>query len=128
MRIVGFGEVVMYKLPTKGPQHDPHGNVGERWLPGLFVGYKKDSNSYIMATATGTVTSRAVQRRPLENRWDEGAISQLATTPWEQRPRRGPDVHFEQSAPRDEPAKQADAPSNPHRLRLDLKDFIEHGF
>lgn len=27
-QVVGFGEVVLYLYPTKGQQHDPHGNVG----------------------------------------------------------------------------------------------------
>jgi hypothetical protein len=81
MRLVGFAEKVMYKLPPKGPQHDPHGNVSERWLSGIFLGYKRSSNSYVIGVDEGIATSRAVQRRPLENRWELEAISQLKATP-----------------------------------------------
>ena len=126
--LIGFGETVMYKLPVKGPQHDPYGNVGDRLLQGIFLGYKKENSAYIIGTDGGTATSRATQRRPLENRWDEAAISQLATTPWQQRPRRGPEVHFEVEAPRDKPVPDDRAPTNPRRMRLNLSDFLEHGF
>ena len=30
-RLLGFGELVMYKLPGKGPRHQPNGNMGAQW-------------------------------------------------------------------------------------------------
>ena len=30
----GFGEQVLYKLPSKGPMSKPDGNMGTKWLPG----------------------------------------------------------------------------------------------
>ena len=51
LRIVGFGETTMYKLPAKGPQHDPDGNVGTRWKTAIFLGYSWTSNSYNRACA-----------------------------------------------------------------------------
>jgi len=127
MRLVGFAEKVMYKLPPKGPQHDPHGNVSERWLSGIFLGYKRSSNSYVIGVDEGIATSRAVQRRPLENRWEMEAISQLKAPPWSTRAKRDHEVHFEQEAPKDEPVKD-DMAINPRRLKLMYSDFVEHGF
>ncbi len=102
--------------------------MADRWLQGIFLGYRKSSSSYILGIDTGIATSRAVQRRPLENRWDLEAISQLKATPWSTMVRRDPEVYFEQEAPRDEPAVEVEPATNPHRLRLDLKDFTQHGF
>ena len=36
-QVVGFGEVVLYRYPAKGPQHDPHGNVGALSAEGVFL-------------------------------------------------------------------------------------------
>jgi len=64
-RLVGFGESVMFKLPIKGPRHDAAGNMGPRWGQGIFVGYSRDSNGYLISTAEGIKSSRALMRRPL---------------------------------------------------------------
>ena len=54
-RLIGFGEQVLWKLPSKGPQHDVQGNMGPRLRPGTFLGYSRDSNSYRIALPDGTV-------------------------------------------------------------------------
>ena len=36
-RLIGFVESCMYKLPTKGPQHDAEGNMGPRWKSAVFL-------------------------------------------------------------------------------------------
>jgi hypothetical protein len=125
--LIGFAEKVMYKLPGKGPQHDEHGNISDRWLPGIFLGYRRDSNSYVMATDEGIVISRATQRKPLENRWDEAAISGITATPWSTRTRRAAEVRFDTAVPSSEP-KADPLYLDPRRLKLELKDFQEHGF
>ena len=38
-RLFGYGESVIAKLPSKGPQHDVEGNMGPRQQIGVFVGY-----------------------------------------------------------------------------------------
>ena len=37
--LLGFGETVLYKLPSKGPRANPDGNMGTRWLEGVFLGF-----------------------------------------------------------------------------------------
>jgi hypothetical protein len=126
-RLVGFGEIILYKLPPKGPQHDPDGNMSYRWLQGIFLGYRRENSSYVVGTDTGVAYSRALQRRPVENRWSEEAASRLSATPWKSRPQKGPEVIFQEEAPKDEPAGE-DAPSNPRQMKLMLNDFKLHGF
>ena len=73
----------MYKLPTKGPQHDAEGNMGPRWKSAAFLGYNRDTGSYILGTAEGIVTSRAVMRRPMEDRWNLDEAKSVKATPWD---------------------------------------------
>ena len=87
-RLVGFGEKVYWKPPLRGPQHDLHGNMGPRLMEGIFLGYKRESNSYRVYTANGEVVeSRALQRKPLQDRWSAEGIEAIASTPWSLRTR-----------------------------------------
>ena len=79
--LLGFAECVLYKLLTKGPRSNPDGNMGARWLEGIFLGFSRSSNSYLIATEGGITTARSLYRRPLENRWITDRISQVAATP-----------------------------------------------
>ena len=69
-RLIGFGESILWKQPLKGPQHDVEGNMGPRLLPGIFLGYRRDANTYVIGLENGEmVESRAVTRRPMDDRW-----------------------------------------------------------
>ena len=81
MRLIGFGETVLYKLPSKGPQHDAAGNMTSRRGQGIFLGYSRDSNANVIGTSDGIATARAVERRPLEDRWNALAVSSIQATP-----------------------------------------------
>ena len=81
-RLVGFVETCLYKLPLKGPQHNAEGNMAARWKLGTFLGYSRENSSYIVATEDGITTSRALMRRPMEERWDRERVQKLVYTPW----------------------------------------------
>ena len=80
--ILGFGESILYKLPSKGPHSRPDGNMGTRWLEGTFLGYSKSSNTYIIATGDGVTTARSLYRRPMANRWNHERVAAITATPW----------------------------------------------
>ncbi len=80
-RLVGFVESCLYKLLAKGSQHDAEGNMGQRWKSAAFLGYSRDTSSYILGTAEGIVTSRAVMRRPMEDRWSLDEAKSVKATP-----------------------------------------------
>ena len=42
--------------------------MGSRWLEGVFLGYSRSSNTYIVATVDGVANVRSIYRRPAENR------------------------------------------------------------
>ncbi len=128
-RLLGFAEVVLYKLPSKGPMHDPDGNMGTRWREGIFLGYSRSANVYIVGTESGIVTSRSLTRRPILNRWSSERLAALKATPWSEREKPEVQVRFqEEAAVRDEqPAAPAAAPSL-RRFRINKKDLEEFGF
>ena len=52
---------MLYKLPAKGPIHNPDGNMGSQWAQGVFLGYSLSSNTYIVHNAEGVTTARTVR-------------------------------------------------------------------
>ena len=83
MRMVGFGEICKWKLPTKGPQRASRGNMRPWWENGIFLGYSLSSNEYLYANTEGVVCkSRAVQRLPMADRWNATKLAEIAATPW----------------------------------------------
>ena len=59
-----FGECVLYKLPSKGKDSKPDGNMGTKWLEGMFLGFGRSANSYIMGTNDAVAIARSSGRRP----------------------------------------------------------------
>jgi len=127
-KLIGFVEAVMYKLPAKGPQHDVHGNMGERMSLGLFVGYNKVSNTYRIVTPDGQVVkARAILRRPLADRWRAEDIKNITATPWNTRTVKdavrvemGPEVERH-------PQMKDEVIVNPRRLKITTRTLREHG-
>ena len=66
--LLSFGECILYKLPVKGPQSQPDGNMGTRWQDGVFIGFNRSANTYIVATENGIAYARSIYRRPAANR------------------------------------------------------------
>ena len=79
--LLGFAETVLYKLPTEGPRANPDGNMGTRWLEGIFFGFSRSANSYVIGTDEGIVRARSIYRRPAENRWSVDRATSLTATP-----------------------------------------------
>ncbi len=125
-KLVGFGEAVLYKLPMKGPHHDPDGNMGTRWREALFVGYHRASNVYVLIGEEGVVAARSLMRRPAANRWSAERVMSIKATPWSERERTELKVRLEEAPA---PEKTSDlAPANPRRFRINKKDLEEHGY
>jgi hypothetical protein len=128
MQVIGFGEEVFFKRPTKGPGAKPEGNMGVVQSEGIFVGYNRSVNTYICIAADGRkVECRSVTRRPEQNRWSVDKLSAVKDTPWSTRERAEPSVSFE-------PATEAEAPAEvapqaaPRRFRINPSDLMQHGY
>ena len=127
-RILGFAELILYKLPGKGPLHDPDGNMGTRWREGVFLGYHRSANVYIIYSDEGIITARSLMRRPIGNRWSAAKLAEIKATPWSVREKPEVQVRFREDAEAKEEPVTAKAPPNPKRFRINKKDLDEHGY
>ena len=126
--ILGFGECVLYKLPTKGPRSRPDGNMGTRWLEGVFLEFSRSSNTYMVASDEGVETCRSLCRKPLEKRWAAGRIMQLKSTPWSLREVFQPQAGLPNAATAVEPRAPRTEGPLPRAFRINYGDLQEHGF
>ena len=75
-RAVGFGEKVLYMIPTKGPEHDERAKLDSFCKEGLVLGYCRDSPEYHVYSLEDSkmVRARTIRRLPDEYRWDATAL------------------------------------------------------
>jgi hypothetical protein len=65
LRMVGFGESCLYKIPKKKPEANLEGKLGSKWKDGVFLGYSRDSNEYVLwSVEDKTVTVSSANQRP----------------------------------------------------------------
>ena len=86
--LIGFGESILYRFPPKGPRHAPEGNMGPLGAEGVFLGFNRSSNTYIVATSDGRcIFARAVTRRAERERYDPQALADISCMPGNPRER-----------------------------------------
>ena len=122
-----FGEMIMYKYPTKGPAHHPDANMGSRLGGGVFLGYKRDSNQYLVGVDTGVTSARSILRNPQADRWPETAITSVKATPWSlhERVQR---VVLEQPAEEQHDEARQEPTTNFRRLKIVKQDLTDFGY
>jgi hypothetical protein len=127
-QLIGFGESVLHKYPTKGPRHDPHGNVGALGADGVFLGFSRYSNTFMIWTGKECVPVRSVTRKPESDRWLPEAIADVTDYPGKRRVRAAAQVRFD-AAPAETGATAAEAaPTAPRAMRIDRADLEAHGY
>ncbi len=128
-QLVGFGERVLYKHPSKGPQHAPQGNMGATGGEGVFLGFSRRSNTYLVITENGLVEARSITRRPEQDRWRAEDLARIQQTPETLHTRADrPRVHFEQPAQEQGPTTEGVRPAQVRRLRINKTDLDKYGY
>ena len=127
-QLLGIGEMVIYKFPSKGPGHNPEGNMGVQGREAIFLGYSRSSNTYIVGNSDGVIRTRSVTRRPLSERWRADALAALQATPWSIREKVQTKAQFNETAPAAGPTADTSAPAMPRRLRINQSDLTAHGY
>ena len=46
--MLGFRELCHYKIPKQKAERALEGKLGSKWRPGMFLGYSRDSNEYLV--------------------------------------------------------------------------------
>ena len=125
---LNFAELVLYKLPAKGPMHDPDGNMGSQWAEGVFLGYSRSSNTYIVHNADGITTARTMRRRPESERWSADRLASLQATPWSIYERPATRVRFRVDAPAFTGEEAMESPAALRHMRINKDDLDRHGY
>ena len=76
---LAFGEKILWRRRPVG------GNLSKLtclWEDGIFLGVKGSSGEYIVGDGNGVWKTRTLMRRPLEERWDKGALVLVGGVPW----------------------------------------------
>ncbi len=61
--------------------------MGALGSEGVFLGYNRMSNTYLVATESGIVATRSVTRRPEAKRWRADALARISALPGRDRER-----------------------------------------
>ena len=126
-QLVGFGESLLYRYPTKGPRHAPDGNIGALGRDGTFLGYDRFSNTFLIETVDGLVQARSITRKPETERWSADGLAGVRSMPGDAR--RAPRRQAERfgGPATDQAATTDDARPAPLRqLRINTSDLKEH--
>ena len=125
--LLGFGETVLWKLPAKGPRANLDGNMGTKWLEGIFLGSSRSSNTYTICTDDGITHARSIYRRPLENRWISDRTMSLTATPWSTRSQADATATFPDVPSEETPATRG-VEAMPRQFRINNPDLEKYGF
>lgn len=137
VRMLGFGESCLYKLNRKAPGKSLDGKMEARWADGIFLGYSRDLNEFVLwdVKIKKIVRARSVQRKSESQRWESKALAEVS-----QRPQ---DVMYRSTAApirrkelaedfKDKEASEDEPPrtraSSAHDLKVIIEDLKKHRF
>ena len=128
--MLGIGESILYKHPTKGPHHDPHGNAGAQGGEGVFVGFNRNNHTFTVSREDGQlIGARSITRRHERERWNAEALSKVRAMPHDSRTRQERErVKFQDVATERGATAEAAAPRAAREMRINREDLQEHGY
>ena len=125
-----LGEVVLWRRPKQ-----PGMNVllEARWEEGIWLGRRWGGITHLVGAGREVFETRAVQRRPKEERWDAARVQSLTATPWRNPTPEGTDEEVIVLPPRADapPAPVPDRPparDGPKQVYIRDEDLQRHGF
>ena len=76
---VEFGRKILYKIPCK-----PEGGLmTERWVPGIWLGEKFQSDEHMVGIEDGSVcVTSSVRLLPDSDSWSVDLVNKIMGTPW----------------------------------------------
>ena len=128
-----FGESILY-MPADALDQP---NMQPRWLHGLWLGLRPESDEVLVGTTEGVFKARSIKRKPYETRWSHEQITSMRGTPWRPCPhltddsiRIKPPTCSSAEPPRatESEASSATDPIAPRRLRIERRDLEKVGY
>ena len=82
-RLLGFRKTCLYKLSKNPKDKGLEGKLGVRWKEGVFLGYSRDSNEFIIWSIPDKTVLRAcsLQRKSESTRWSASALQEANQRP-----------------------------------------------
>ena len=80
MKLVPFGESIMFKIPKTSERT---GKFEDRWESGCWVGFVMRTGEHLVATSRGVFRVSTIMRRPADQRWSETMIKEIKGSPEE---------------------------------------------
>ena len=137
LKMICFGESCLYKIPKKKPETALEGKLGSKWKDGVFLGYSRDSNEYVVWSTEGKTIarSRSLQRKPESERWRHESLAEVSQRPQDAlyrataapAGRREPHQDLGERLAVEDEAPQTRAGSA-HDLRVTVEDLQNFGF
>ena len=131
MKLVPFGENVMFKIP-KTTQRT--GQFEDRWESGCWVGFAMRTGEQLVATGRGVFLVSRVMRRPADQRLSETIIKEIKGSPEEPIPgMSGRRIPAYAKKYQQEPAEKVvyvptqDPDVDPRKAKVQKTDVDEHG-
>ena len=101
--------------------------MGAVQAEGIFLGYSRRANTYVLATEDGKrVEARSVTRRPAQNRWSSEKLANIKMTPWSTRDKVEPAVRFEAPTEAIDGRVATAPPTAPRNFRIHATDLTDH--
>ena len=130
---IEFGERVLFRRKHIGTKLAKLTSV---WSEGVYVGRKASTGESFVATASGVIRTRTLQRRPNEQRWSPEILKEIGGVPWRLKDD-DPDEDglmpavFESNRAVEispEECRAAAEEAVPRRMYLKQADFTKHGY
>ncbi len=121
-QLLGFGESVLYRYPSKGPRHAPEGNMGALGGQGVFTGYNMFSSTFRIYTENGPLDARSITRRPEADRWSCEGLAGIRTLPGADKEQRSR-PRLDQPASVTGPTADEVRPTQLRQLRINISDL-----
>ena len=79
---LSFGESCLAKLNDAQVNSQTVAKLAPRWCRGVFLGYDRNSNEFIVNADSGIVKTCAVQRTPVSQRWPAKELQKVKDSPY----------------------------------------------
>ena len=82
IRMLGFVEQAMYKLPMKGPEKITRGNAVPNFKQAPYIGFSKTNYGHrFIGQEDKLVTPRRAVKLPVEQKWNMDELKKITPTP-----------------------------------------------
>ena len=127
---IEFGEAILWK---RRPVGGALGKLSCLWEDGVYLGIRGQSGEIVVSDAKGVWRTRTVQRKPIEDRWQETGHEMIRKAPWTEDEDKDPDEAEKLVTEMTDKEKEAEKQFEPEdkipaRFYIRKGDLEKHGY